>query len=248
MGPPLMRLERYLVVASLLMTLKCASEDDFAAGSKRTTPELITCRAAATMDENELELWKRIRASLHMTQALQNSEVLVARMLVLPTNFSEWQISVYLGDDGKASVGAAIAEQSVYQANHIEKQGRVILKENPDIGTPDNYRVSVQKDVAEAIGRVWSRVIHRSQLPKPQPWGTMDGTTYILSRWVQGEGEICGETHEPIAGSIPGRLTDIGKNLLKLARSDENKRKELISSLQKDLELIESQLNQSKDE
>jgi hypothetical protein len=200
------------------------------------------------MVERELELWKRIRASLRITPPLQGSDVLMARMVVLPSTFSEWQVSVYLRNDGEAKLEAVVAKRSVYQTNHEEKQGTVVLKENPDIGTPDYYLAPVERSVAEAIGRVWSRVIHRSQLPKPQPWGPTDGTSYIFSRWVQGEGEICGETHEPVAGSIPERLTVLGKNLLKFARSDENKRKDLILSLQRDLELIESQLNQSNKE
>jgi len=200
------------------------------------------------MVERELELWKRMRTSLRMTPALQGPDVLMARMIVLPSNFSEWQVSLYLGSSGEARLEAVLAKRSVYQSNHEEKQGTVALKENPEIGTPDYYQAPVERNVAEAIGRVWSQVIHRSQLPKPQPSGSTDRTTYIFSRWVQGEGEICGEIREPVAGSIPERLTLLGKDLREFARSDEMKRKDLMQSIQRDLDLTQSQLNQSNKE
>lgn len=240
-----MRLARYLLAAMLLAAPVRLPECAIAADSKRITPELLTCPAAATMSEDKLEMWKRIRSSLEIEPALDGSEVLVARMLVIPSMFPEWEVSIYLTESGEASVRASIAQRSVYDANHVQKNRTIVLRKQPALVNSDRYTAPLKRGLAEAIGSAWSRAIHRVQMPKPEPWASMDGTAYVFSRWVQGEGEICGETHEPVDGSIPARLRDVGKSLLDFARAEASRRDEKGISLQETLELLESGLSQA---
>lgn len=215
-----------------------------AESSERETPTLLPCRAAATMNEDDLEMWKRIRAALRLGRALDGEYVLVARMLARPTPFPEWVISVYLAKSGDARVTAAIAQKNTYSANHEEVDNRVVLRENPVIEAPKSFAAAIQRPLAESIGRVWLEMLHRAQAPETQRWGTQGGTTYIFSRWVSGKGEICAQTHEPITGSAPHDLKNIAELLLDYSRNEDDRREEIRQSLDEEIVRLERRMNQ----
>jgi hypothetical protein len=232
--------ERVIVALTLIASVGVQAIADVE--SKRQTPGLLTCPAAATMNTDQLEMWQRIRASLQSQPSLGASEVLIARMLARPTSFPEWEVSIFLPKAGEARLTASIADRSVVEANHVRKNRTVILRSQPVLVKVEQYTTPITRQIGESIGRIWYRAIHASRMPIPQQWVSADGTTYFFSRWVQGEGEICGQIDEPIDGSIPAELKAVAKTLLELARAETKQREEVTANLQEKLELLESGL------
>ena len=68
-------------LAVLVLLINCSVLCSVAADSKRTTTELVTCPAAATVSADDLELWKRVRTSLGEEPALTPSDVLVLSLI-----------------------------------------------------------------------------------------------------------------------------------------------------------------------
>ena len=211
---------------------------------RRQTPTLVPCRAGATLSEDELEVWKRLRATLDLAPPLDGSSVLVARMVARPSFFSEWVVSVYLPGAGTGRVEAVIADKSVYGANYTRKGDVVILRQKPAAVGVDRYAASVSRETAEAIGNAWASGVRDARMLPPGAWVAFDGTTYTFSRWVRGEGEICGETHEPTEGSLPARLLVLADDLLEYVRASEAERGKISERLLERANLLSSELTE----
>lgn len=85
--------------------------------------------------------------------------------------------------------------------------------------------------LAVAIQRTWARMLHHTKYPAKASLG-LDGTTFQLSVWVRGFGDLNGETWSPDKG-LPAEIVSIGVDLANFARDKATSEEPLIQRLNK---------------
>lgn len=200
--------------------------------AERETPHFVPCAALATASEDELEFQRRLVGALGTGPALRRSTSLVARVVARPSSGPEWAISVYMGDVGDAQLEVAIAQESIYEANRVLKKNEVVLRSKPALVEVSHSSAILPRDVGTQLAEALSEILAEIAKPEKSNMRAYDGTAYTASQWVRGRGVVCGQIHEPSAGSPPSSVVSLGELLREYAQAPLDRQRVLLGEIQ----------------
>ncbi len=160
------------------------------------------------------------------------------RMIVRPSFTGEYLVRlegdprIFTGEDQKNFfVTSSKADKSIWYSipeNNSEKAERPVKV--------SKHRKMIPKATAHRVYKVWSEMILRTRYPNWDATG-LDGVTIEFARHHHH-----GETWSPNEGSLPHRLWKLGDALLAYCEAPEDKEKEHLESIHRQVAEMEKQL------
>jgi hypothetical protein len=129
-------------------------------------------------------------------------------MLVEPSFNSEWMMEVLEPVRGNAVVRIVTADNPVWSGG-VPVVRSTVIEEGV-----------ITEELATIMKRAWVLALRTTCYGEPPstPTVRVDGTTFQFVSFVEGEGNLAGQTWSPPEGSLVGKLVDEGMMLRDLAR------------------------------